>query len=226
MRVVTLTAFLFLWPTFARAADSDAFAQRLVQRGLVRLVNTEGLRRPVAVVIEADVPEVELIHIAAEATGHAYVSGGNATIVTTVTEKVCRAPCNEVVEGHISARYFLQGDGVTPSKTFELPPFAALRIKVKAGSLMRRRAGVTMMTVGFLGVLGGAAFVLYGAIAPSPVEPASGLSTNTRNGLIVGGAGIGLTLAGLFLGATSETSYEFEPVAAPAVKATGGPDTT
>ncbi len=160
----------------------------LQQRSLLSL--TEGARtRQVYVTIDSDQPTVELQRIAGVSTG--YVGGRAATVITT--ERICRAPCQELVDVNDVTDFFIAGDGVTPSGKLDLALYGdSVNIKVKAGSSGRRVGGIMSLAGGLgLMVAGG---LLGGLFA---LMPSSGSTSDLTNGFMVGGfitAGVGLVL--------------------------------
>src|SRR5882672_5534983 len=90
-RVVLVVALL---ASSARAQDASVVkvGLSLSERGMLQLA--EGGMRKVFVTIESDHPLTELHRLVSVASG--YVQGGYATIYST--ERVCRAPCNELID--------------------------------------------------------------------------------------------------------------------------------
>jgi len=165
---------------------------------------------------------VELQKVDGVATG--YVGGRAATVITT--ERVCRAPCKELVAVSDVTDFYIAGDGVTGSRSLDLSQYGdSVNLKVKAGSSGRRMGGLWSVVGGGALVLGGGLCAGLGALLPSEGGDNIG-STFLLGGLITAGVGAVLLALGIFLLPGSGTEVDMEqgtampppqvPVAAPA----------
>ncbi|MFT3840832.1 MAG: hypothetical protein QM723_27835 [Myxococcaceae bacterium] len=196
---------------FALAAWADEGEARITQVGLHMqqqqlLSMTMGSRtHEVYVTIESDNPSVELQRIAGVATG--YVGGRSATVVTS--ERICRAPCKEVVAVNDVTDFYVAGDGVPGSGTLDLSHYGdSVNLKVKAGSSGRRFGGI-------MSLIGGISLVAAGGLFAGLMTMDSSNGDLTSNGMFMTGvitAGIGvlLTALGIFLLPGSGTDVEVE----------------
>lgn len=166
----------------------------------------------VYVEIEADKENVALTRV----VGGGYGTAGNTTVYLTTWEKVCTAPCEQLVDKPRSD-FFLTGTGMVGHGPFHLDGYDAVKIKVKGGSLGARFAGVLLISMGAAAVITGAVFALVGGLTsnshPGVQNPYGGTGTVFRDigiGMLIGG---GAALAGgIPLIAFSGTKVEFLPL--------------
>lgn len=166
--------------------------------------------------LESDEPSATLMRVASQGYGSVQ---GTSIFITTV-RKECVAPCGEFIESP-SADFYIAGK-MTTSSTFSLTAFPdGLKVKVKAGSLGARGAGVLLTSIGAATALVGGLFALIGGLTsgvmPGVQNPYGGMSSTFQTmglGMLIGG---GAALAGgIPLIAFSGTKLEFFPATAPA----------
>jgi hypothetical protein len=158
----------------------------------------------VYVTIESDNPQVELQRIAGVATG--YVGGRSATVVTS--ERICRAPCKELVAVNDVTDFYVAGDGVPGSGTLDLSQYGdSVNVKVKAGSSGRRFGGFMSLIGGISLIACGGLFAGLGAIDTQGDLMSNGLFVS---GLVSAGIGVLLTALGIFLLPGSGTDVQLE----------------
>ncbi len=198
----------------AVAAAADEGEPRVVQVGLhMQQQQLLGMAlgtktHEVYVTIDSDKPEVELQRIAGIATG--YVGGNAATVVTS--ERICRAPCREVVEVNDVTDFYVAGDGVTPSSALDLSQYGnSVNMKVKAGSTGRRFGGIMSVTGGGALLLGGLLSVGLGAMMGGDTYTSSSASFFTTAGAIGAGIGGALLVLGIVLLTGSGTDVTLSP---------------
>lgn len=194
------------------APSASEVGSALWRAGRVTLVGESGTARvPLAVHIESDNPRVELFRIAGTAVGTGYSSGGTVVVQTTFFETICRTPCDEKVDGHISNRYFLGGDGVSVTDTFDFANYKeGVTVKVRAGSSGWRTLGYVMSYLGGTGVLVGGTFFGVGTLLSSASSSTTPTTFQTV-GLISGGIGLALLVPGIVLAIVNGTTYEILP---------------
>jgi len=202
-------------PFAARAeVDAESISRRLVERGVVTFVADEGrpqFRKPVMVVIESTDRNVELVEILGRTTA---VVGGYVGFGVS-TRPACKTPCNDVVEGHTSARYSIGGKGITPSEEFDLSVADAVRLKVKAGSAGAQFGGILLTYTGV-------PLILTGGLLLFMVQQLGSLSSTFGTGsilfptaLVTLGLGVAMTAAGIPLWVMNGTTVEIEPTQLP-----------
>lgn len=162
-------------------------------------------KNEVLVHIDADKTNVRLLRYVGTSTGYTSKS----TVVIHSFSDECLAPCDVVVP-KASDRFYLDGDGMTPSEEFTLVDHQpAVDLKVTGGSAIQNWGGRTLVLLGFSGLLTGAIL--------TPIAAAS-LGGQGRpfleNGLAVAGlislgAGLVLGAIGIPLWLTSLTKLEF-----------------
>lgn len=105
--------------------------------------------------IDVDDPKVQLHRH--EGTAAHWVP--NRVVVTEVSTLICRAPCDQLVDGSKGEEFFFTGNGITPSSRFQLfDKRGDVSAEVKPGSSAGR-------IVGFVGAAAGAALVAAGAVS-------------------------------------------------------------
>jgi hypothetical protein len=89
-------------------------------------------------------------------------------IILESYQRICSAPCRTTVDP--TARYFVAGDGVTPSDRFSLRPRPGLiHLRVAAGSASQRGWGWTTATLGSTAlVVGLTLFIVGKVVEPDP----------------------------------------------------------
>ncbi|HEY2514832.1 MAG TPA: hypothetical protein VGI39_28395 [Polyangiaceae bacterium] len=178
---------------------------------------------PVFAPIDDDRPGMPRIHIEAD-DPHVQLrrymgSIANPNATTTVSEILCRAPCDDVIDGTRGEEFFFAGTDITPSSRFSL--FEArgnVTARVKTGDHAAWVGGlVSVITGSALAVGGGTMFAVGLSASSSTSNLASSQATNDASNMAntykaAGGVafGIGLFAAvvGLVVLTNNETTYE------------------
>lgn len=145
---------------------------------------------PKRVKVHIDSPEpVSLDEVAGT---QVIVYGGRVGAITS-SRTVCSAPCNRRIEPRPGRVYFVQGEGVTPSSRFEIPPTSAgqVTIGVKPGSSGLRWGGMFMLVTGVTLLVGGAVMAPLGyVVEQEPFAIAGFVGLGVGAGLLGGGIGM------------------------------------
>jgi hypothetical protein len=122
---------------------------------------------------------------------------------------VCSVPCDTEVDPQ--GTYRIGGDGVTPTKAFELPALRGpdLRLHIKAGSRPVRVLGLTGVYLGVASIVTGATLYLTGDLVNSHSVDGSHSSLPTV-GLVTLAVGAAVTVAGIVGVVESGTSVTTE----------------
>jgi hypothetical protein len=152
-------------------------------------------------------PVVELSSDDASAGLYRLSAAGSVVVgwrqgVLEVWEPVCRAPC--AVQVDHNGYYAIRGNGIVPSRPFNLPASGTVRLDVKAGHLGPRAGGLIMMSLGLGAALGGAVMMATSqTFAPQgPMDPAFAtidqMERQTAQTMLIAGGvmvGVGVPLA-------------------------------
>lgn len=152
--------------------------------------------------IVADDPLIQLYRVG----GSQIQVAGNTVHLGTVTELICQAPCDTIVDGRDGASFFFSGQGIPPSDPFQLLEHEGDQaIAVDAGSAGPALGGALMMTFGILGVIAGG--IMTGA-SFGVNEADTGEALHIAAGTTLGG-GAALIAGGAVLVAGAGTKHEF-----------------
>jgi len=213
MRAMSLAVALL--SLVARAEDAKVVQVGLSLSGRGLLGLAEGGVRKVFVTIESDQPLTELHRLTNVASG--YVQGGFATIIST--ERICRAPCNELVDVSEVMDFYIQGESMVGSGPLDLSQYGdSVKLKVHGGSRGRRIGGVALVAAGGGLALGGGllAGLFLGLNGSDGTAPDSTLQTFGVGSLIAAGIGVALLIVGIILLPGSGTDVVMEPGPPPA----------
>lgn len=111
----------------------------------------------------------------------------------------CVAPCDIVVDADAPG-FFVAGQDVLPSSTFQLPPSGDVTVRVRAGRRSSFLTGWTLAGVGTPALLAGAAMMTL----------ADDDTGRLRVGAAVAGVGVVMVVTGAILIATGRTKLRFE----------------
>jgi hypothetical protein len=160
--------------------------------------------------IQALSPGVTLYEVSSEIA----VAGTTGSVSAVLLRPVCRAPCNQVVDGRRGQSFFFGGDGTSMSSTFHLAERSGdITVDVSPGSASMQRWGVLLTSLGIPSFVTGAILVPIGAMATS--EDAHGIRRASPSaGLMVAGgifaaAGVGLIVGGLHMAFQNQTTFSF-----------------
>ena len=147
--------------------------------------------------IESDDPATELfVH-----SGTAVASTGHTAAFVS---RVCGTPCDKTIDNSEGHRYFLAGNGVTPSSPFLLPEDGSnVRIKVNTGNAWVRNIGYWVGSIG----LGTAVVVASTLAIQREGEFGDVLGGKAVTWSLIGG-GAALAVGGLVMILTNGTDYE------------------
>ncbi len=191
MKILALAAVLTAVEASADGADPIVANVSLSapRGGLLGLASGARTHR-VYVTIESDNPRVELQRVAGMASG--YVAGQAALVVTS--ERICRAPCNELVDVSDVTDFYVGGEGVTASRALDLSQYGdSVKLKVKAGSVGRRSGGIISLTGGLACIVSGGALAGTTALIGDTRGPFMPI------GLVTAAVGVVLTVVSVFL---------------------------
>jgi len=167
-------------------------------------------------------PGVPRIHIATEDPrvqlrryNWAATTGDARSGATSLAEIVCRAPCDEVIDGRRGEEFFFGGTGVSPSSHFQLfDKQGDLTAEVKPGSRLKRTGGLVSLFIG-------AGFATGGGLLLA--DDAAGTGNVSHLG-VAGGVALGIGAVALIAGAVLFASGETDhTLAAPPVPAPAAP---
>jgi hypothetical protein len=117
---------------------------------------------------------------------------------------VCRAPCDQVVDGSAGQVFFFAGNGVRPSETFSLRRRDGyVNIDVQAGHPKKRGAAYGLFALGGLGVAVG--IPLVAVSLPQSVDRGGSANWVGIGGGIAIGVGVAIILAGVAVVADSSS---------------------
>lgn len=120
----------------------------------------------------------------------------------SVFAPVCAAPCS--VDLDPGSPLFVNGDGITPSRAFDLDPKqGAVNVEVKPGSWAQTVVGLTGVLGGFA-AFGGGAFLAYGGAL-------AGQRDWIVPGVVTLSVGVASMIAGAILLLTGSTSVHVSP---------------
>jgi len=160
------------------ASDEPQFPA-VPEKGLVRLT------------IKTDDQQVQLRRRVAQIAG----SNGSGLIVEDL---ICRTPCGSVLDGRKGEEFYFGGKDVLPSKAFQVIDYAGnVEASVKPGSWGGAFGGMSLMTLGLLGVILGGTFVW--------------IKDYRTTGLVSLGAGTAMMVGGWALGSASQTTIDLHP---------------
>jgi hypothetical protein len=125
--------------------------------------------------------------------------------VPVVSEVVCRAPCDLLIDAQSGQDFFFSGKGIPPSSHFSLSNMSGdITVKVSAGSTSQYTAGIALT------VAGGAGALLGALLLPTSFGEDSGSTLTTASGVMIG-IGAAMLIPGIILWSTSGTSYAIKP---------------
>ncbi|WP_437723082.1 hypothetical protein [Sorangium sp. So ce861] len=160
--------------------------------------------------IDTDDPQVRLIKLLGTDVSRGYRSYS----VTRHVEVVCRAPCDEVVDGRRGEAFYFSGKDMPDSSEFTLLGARGdLTIHVDSGSAEQYGIAKPMMIVGGIAVLGGAA----ATIAAFETDSSAGVRAGSVAFNVLGAS---VLATGIFMRVFGRTTYEFLPLR-PAQRAPG-----
>ncbi len=150
--------------------------------------------------IETNDEDARLSRLASTGEGILSVGGGGyGTVTVDVYDAVCHAPCDRLVP---AGWYNMAGEGLIPSRQFEVPARGAITVNAHMASRGRVIGGRWGLIVGIPFTIAGG-FILAFAATSSVFdpEPKSGLGGFDRTPYLAMGAGVlGLGLLGVGLG--------------------------
>jgi hypothetical protein len=147
-------------------------------------------------------PKVELWRSGAPQIVHT----GAQIVVTPSFERLCRAPCDVIVDGRKGDAFFFAGEDVPPSDPFTLTEAQGdVAAVVDVGSPAARTAGTWLGILGLVGVVTGPLIAMAGYLAVDPAESDNDIIVA---GGITLGAGAALLVGGILLNAASSTEVE------------------
>lgn len=117
-----------------------------------------------------------------------------------VEEGVCSSPCDAVLDVAEAPGFFVAGEQMLPSSTFDLPPTGEVTVRVRGGRRGSFLAGWVLAGVGAPALVGGAVAMTL----------ADDDRQRLRVGAAVAGAGVSLVLTGAILVATGRTRVRVE----------------
>ncbi|KYF70732.1 hypothetical protein BE17_52800 [Sorangium cellulosum] len=152
--------------------------------------------------IDTDDPQVRLIKLVST-----EVSGGfRSHSVTRHVEVVCRAPCDEVVDGRRGEAFYFSGKGMPDSSEFTLLDVRGdSTIHVDSGSNFQYRIATPLMVLGGIAVLGGAA----ATIAAFKTDSSDGAKAGSLAFNVLGAS---VLATGILMRVFGRTTYEFVPL--------------
>ncbi|MGK3969239.1 hypothetical protein WMF38_35390 [Sorangium sp. So ce118] len=160
--------------------------------------------------IDTDDPQVRLIKLVSTDVS----TGFRSYSVTRHLEVVCRAPCDEVVDGRRGEVFYFSGKDMPDSSEFTLLDARGdLTIHVDSGSTLQYRIAGPMMILGGIAVLGGAA----ATIAAFKTDSSDGVKAGSLAFNVLGAS---VLATGIFLRVFGRTTYELVPLR-PAQQAPG-----
>ncbi|WP_437732752.1 hypothetical protein [Sorangium sp. So ce1335] len=147
--------------------------------------------------IDTDDPQVKLVRLLGTEVRSYHV--------TRRVEVVCRAPCDEVVDGRRGEAFYFSGKDMPDSSEFTLLDARGdVTIHVESGSIWQYRLAGPMMILGGIAALGGAsaAFAAFKYDASDEAKAGS-LALNV--------IGVSVLATGIFLRVFGRTTYELAP---------------
>jgi hypothetical protein len=173
----------------------------------VHIESLDPSKTPMLYRVEWETHDVRYTHSVRAVSGGPREGADTSDQVTnadsTVARAICDAPCDQDVPRGWGTRFFLGGEGITPSSHFTLDPQAPrLTIKVSPGSLVRTRLGTAALIT--------AAACLFVSVL---TLPAGGVGHN--DGALIAGGTL-LTTGSLLVGAgvplliTGKTKYSID----------------
>jgi hypothetical protein len=133
------------------------------------------------------------------------------TLVGIESNAVCSSPCNRTVDARDDKMYTINGDGVPHSEAFSLNGYEGdVTVHVDTGSNALRGGGTAALSLGVVGLIGGAVFLPVGVMLEDEAGTRSTGEdmTGAGIGMLVGGAAV-LT-AGIIMLSQSGTDVEVE----------------
>jgi len=129
-----------------------------------------------------------------------------------LVKTVCRAPCDQLVDGRKRQTFFFGAEGMVPSRGFKLARLDGdIVAHVHGGSLVARQVGFLLGGFGGAAVLGGATmlgvgYAQNGAHLSNEGKVVDGPNSNlTTGGIIVLGVGVAMVTTAIVLVATAKT---------------------
>jgi hypothetical protein len=158
----------------------------------------------VRVHLVSDAPRLELRRVGQRFMGMGYGYRGPTMVSGAIIETLCLAPCGVQVDAR-RGLVFVGGQGITPSEEFSLAGYSGdVTVKVKTGSYGGFVGGVSLVTVGSVGVLTGVTLSIISAFNrrhPGLLAP----------GLVTTGVSIPMIVGGAFLLGGSQTHVSINP---------------
>jgi len=158
----------------------------------------------VRVHLVSDAPRIELRRVGQRFVGMGYGYQGPTMVSGALIETLCLAPCGVQVDPR-RGLVFVGGQGITPSEEFSLAGYSGdVTVKVKTGPYGGFVGGISLVTVGSIGVVTGVTLSLIGLLNrknPGLLAP----------GLVTTGASIPMVVGGAFLLGNSQTHVSIQP---------------
>ena len=163
---------------------------------------------------------VQLFEVTGETIATGYVSGGGTVAMRGITYRsVCRAPCDQPVDGSNGQPFFFGGDGVTGSRRFTLTYYSGdVLATVKPGRPGLRVGGLLAMSFGLVGIATGAVLFPIARSRPSPEYSPDGLPIpgsepppNYTPAIALLISGIALFGGGIAMYLLGRTRFKLEP---------------
>ena len=159
-------------------------------------------------------PGVARIHIVTDDEGVQLVRvggsslqiGGNTLNLGLVSEVICQAPCDTIVDGRDGASFYFAGNGILPSEPFQLLEHEGdVAVAVDAGTPGAAFGGGMMLAFGVIGVIVGA---IITPVSFGVTDPDGGRAAHIAGGVTLGG-GAALVAGGAVIVGAAGTETEF-----------------
>jgi hypothetical protein len=172
--------------------------------------------------IRANDPQLQLHRFVGSAmTGYIGGPTGGLPVFSTISELICRVPCDQIIDGRKGEEFFFDGKGITTSASFQIfDKSGDIDVVVQPGNQVQKTMGQIFTWTGLpVAAFGGLFLALSinntNQYAPDGSYPSSSLyedwkSAKTTSGIILG-TGLVFIAGGIAMWATSGTSYEFQP---------------
>jgi hypothetical protein len=126
---------------------------------------------PAAVPAAAEGPGVVKVHIdtktpvnLVEVDSH-MIMGPYGRLVLSHSTTLCASPCDRVVDARSGQAYYVEGEAIPTSQSFQLGGLSGdVQVKVNGGSRGLRKGGIAGIALGSAGLVAGVALVVVGSI--------------------------------------------------------------